>query len=78
MAQFTYKARNPSGELTTGTIEASDTSAAAQMLSSRNFIPVDIVEAKSESKKTSFLNQPCLCPKCSWLIWLFLPDKCIA
>lgn len=43
MAQFSYKARNASGELLTGVIEASDTSAAAQVLMNRNITPLDIV-----------------------------------
>lgn len=45
MAQFSYKARKSSGELTTGVLEAADTSAVVSILSGRNFVPIEIVES---------------------------------
>ena len=57
MAQFSYKARNASGELATGMLEASDASMVAQILAGRSFIPLEITETKITAKKeTSGIN----------------------
>ena len=53
MAQFSYKARNANGELTSGTVEASDSSVVAQILAGRSFIPLEIVETKTRVKTES-------------------------
>lgn len=45
MAQFNYQARSASGQLTTGSIEAADESAAAKILLSRNITPLNILQA---------------------------------
>ncbi|MCF2947368.1 type II secretion system F family protein [Paraglaciecola aquimarina] len=42
MAHFNYKARTSSGELATGTLEAADEKAVAQILTGRNIIPIEI------------------------------------
>ncbi|MFT5675434.1 MAG: MSHA biogenesis protein MshG [Paraglaciecola sp.] len=46
MAQFNYKARNASGQLTSGSLDAADASTVAQILSGRSFIPIEITEQK--------------------------------
>ena len=48
MAQFSYTARNHSGELASGTLEAPDASTVAQILSGRNYTPINITEATQE------------------------------
>lgn len=53
MAQFSYKARNANGELTSGVVEASDSSTVAQILAGRSFIPLEIVETKVRIKTES-------------------------
>jgi MSHA biogenesis protein MshG len=53
MAQFSYKARNTSGELATGVLEASDASVVAQILAGRSFIPLEITETKNTVKNDS-------------------------
>jgi MSHA biogenesis protein MshG len=53
MAHFSYKARNASGELTTGILEASDASMVAQILAGRSFVPLEITENKSTAKTAS-------------------------
>lgn len=50
MAQFNYQARTPSGELTSGNIEANDVNNAAQILLGRNITPINIVEGKPQEK----------------------------
>lgn len=42
MAQYDYIARDESGELTSGSLDASDASAAARILFARSFIPLEI------------------------------------
>lgn len=49
MALFSYKGRDAQGQLTEGSIDAADAAAAAKALSSRNVIPLNIVEADGES-----------------------------
>jgi MSHA biogenesis protein MshG len=44
MANFNYTARNASGELTTGSLEANDASSVAQVLLGRKFTPIEIKE----------------------------------
>ncbi|MDU0353123.1 type II secretion system F family protein [Paraglaciecola aquimarina] len=57
MANFNYKARKPSGELATGVLEASDVNAVAQILSSRNFVPIDITQSNdAEATETKELG----------------------
>ncbi|MEP1448665.1 MAG: type II secretion system F family protein [Paraglaciecola sp.] len=60
MAQFSYKARNASGELTSGVLEATDDSSVAQILAGRNFTPIEITENSQEqideSAQVSFLT----------------------
>ncbi|WP_340676974.1 type II secretion system F family protein [Paraglaciecola sp.] len=62
MAQFSYKARNASGELATGMLEASDASTVAQILVGRSFVPLEITENKStikvESSGINFFTPP--------------------
>ena len=53
MAQFSYKARNANGELTSGVLEASDSSSVAQILVGRSFIPLEIVETQARVKTES-------------------------
>ena len=53
MAQFKYTARNSSGELASGVLEAQDASSVAQILSGRNFTPIEISEAKVEQADKS-------------------------
>lgn len=48
MAQYSYKARKPSGELATGVLEALDASTVAQILSGRSFTPIEITENSQE------------------------------
>lgn len=60
MAQFSYKARKASGELTTGMLEAPDASMVAQILAGRSFIPLEITETKikvnAESAEINFFT----------------------
>jgi MSHA biogenesis protein MshG len=46
MALYNYKARNASGQLTSGSLDAADASTVAQILSGRSFIPIEITEHK--------------------------------
>jgi MSHA biogenesis protein MshG len=46
MANYSYTARNASGELTSGSLEANDAPAAAQILMGRQFIPIEIKQSK--------------------------------
>ena len=48
MARFSYTARERTGELTEGTMEATDESAVAKLLLARNVIPIKIVASKDE------------------------------
>lgn len=48
VAQYSYKARKPSGELATGVLEALDASTVAQILSGRSFTPIEITENSQE------------------------------
>jgi MSHA biogenesis protein MshG len=48
VAQFSYKARKPSGELATGVLEAVDASTVAQILTGRSFTPIEITENSQE------------------------------
>ena len=61
MANFTYKARNASGELTAGNIEANDASSVAQILLGRQFTPIEIKEAKGATAAS--LNVSLFTPK---------------
>lgn len=61
MANFTYKARNASGELTAGNIEANDASSVAQILLGRKFTPIEIKEAKGAAAAS--LNVSLFTPK---------------
>lgn len=62
MARFSYKARNPAGELITGVLEAADPTSAARVLLGRNFTPVNIIETNetetpdSSASKINFLT----------------------
>jgi MSHA biogenesis protein MshG len=60
VGQFSYKARKSGGELATGVLEASDASAAAQILIGRSFTPIEINENNqehvAESSRISFLT----------------------
>ncbi|WP_166422610.1 type II secretion system F family protein [Paraglaciecola sp. 20A4] len=49
MANFTYTARNASGELTSGNLEATDASSVAHILLGRKFTPIEIKEAKASA-----------------------------
>jgi MSHA biogenesis protein MshG len=49
MANFTYKARNASGELASGSLEASDASSVAQILLGRKFTPIEIKEVSDSA-----------------------------
>tara|TARA_R110002153_G_scaffold11692_1_gene45042 strand:+ start:12490 stop:13716 length:1227 start_codon:yes stop_codon:yes gene_type:complete len=49
MANFTYTARNASGELTSGNLEATDASSVAHILLGRKFTPIEIKEAKAST-----------------------------
>ncbi len=53
MAQFSYKARKSSGELTTGILDATDVSAAAQILNGKSFTPIEINESDQEQTNES-------------------------
>lgn len=53
MATFTYKARNASGQMTMGVIDAPEQGTAAKMLLSRNLVPVDIKLSKQVAKGSS-------------------------
>jgi MSHA biogenesis protein MshG len=53
VAQFSYKARKPSGELTTGTLDAPDVSTAVQILNGRNFTPIEINDSNQEQANES-------------------------
>lgn len=53
MAQFSYKARKSSGELTTGILDATDVSAAAQVLNGKSFTPIEINESDQEQTNES-------------------------
>ena len=48
MARYSYTARERTGELTEGVIEATDESAVARMLIARNIIPIRIAPSKDE------------------------------
>lgn len=48
VAQFSYKARKSSGELTTGTLDAPDASTVAQILNGRSVTPIEIFESSQE------------------------------
>ena len=60
MAQFNYKARKSSGELTTGMLEGADASSVAQILVGRSFTPIEITEStqkqSDEASKINFLT----------------------
>ncbi|XOV79578.1 MAG: type II secretion system F family protein [Aestuariibacter sp.] len=70
MALFSYSARNPSGGLVKGNIEAPSQNAAAQALLGKNFVPVSITPAakkkaaggKSKTKTSSSLNVSLFAP----------------
>lgn len=73
MALFSYSARDPSGGLVKGNIEASSQNAAAQALLGKNFVPVSITplskksgtsknKAKKNAKETSALNMALFTP----------------
>jgi len=49
MAQFDYTGRTSGGELTSGSVEALDTSSAAKVLLGRNVTPLNIIETTSSS-----------------------------
>jgi MSHA biogenesis protein MshG len=53
VAQFSYKARKSSGELTTGILDAPDVSTAAQILNGRSFTPIEINESDQEQTNES-------------------------
>ncbi len=62
MALFDYTGRTTGGELTSGTVEAVDTSTAAKVLQGRNVTPLNIVQttnrsgSKEESSEINFLT----------------------
>ena len=60
MAQFSYTARKPSGELTSGVLEATDALTVAQILAGRSFTPIKITENSqvetAELSQISFLT----------------------
>jgi MSHA biogenesis protein MshG len=60
VAQFSYRARTSSGELTTGVLEAADASTVAQILTGRSFTPIEIIEngqeLMAELSQISFLT----------------------
>ena len=54
MAQYDYTARNASGDLTSGSLDAADASTVAKILLGRSFIPLEIKENKqSEGHESS-------------------------
>ena len=55
MAQFSYTARKPSGELTSGVLEATDALTVAQILAGRSFTPIKITE--NSQAETAELSQ---------------------
>lgn len=50
--QFSYKARDKSGSMQQGTVEANDAKAAAQTLMQRGLIPVDVAASKGKVNST--------------------------
>jgi len=57
VAQYSYKARKTSGELTTGVLEAPDSAMVAQILAGRSFIPLEIIEfTPKQQKEKSLVN----------------------
>jgi MSHA biogenesis protein MshG len=53
VATYTYRARNRSGALTTGKVQAASLDAAASDLLSRNLTPLDVTEVSTEAKTES-------------------------
>ncbi len=53
MAKYSYTARERTGELTEGVIEATDESAVAKLLLARNVVPIRIESAKEEANPGS-------------------------
>ena len=56
MANFTYTARNASGELTSGNLDATDESSVAHILLGRKFTPIEIKETKSSVSTSSSIS----------------------
>ena len=65
MAKFTYKGREASGGLTSGTIDALDESSAAKMLLARNVTPIQIEQAQKQSQSERQTDVNFLTPKVS-------------
>lgn len=72
MAMFSYSARNASGALVKGNIEAPNQGAAAQALLGKNITPVSIVPAKSGAKKAQATKSEAKVES-DWKIVLFTP-----
>ena len=57
VAQFSYKARKSGGELATGVLEAPDASTVAQILTGRNFTPIEITQnSQQQSNKSTEIS----------------------
>lgn len=56
MARFIYTGRTSDGQLTTGTLEATDASTAAKMLGARSITPIAIDADAKEAKKSDVVN----------------------
>ncbi len=63
MAKFTYKGREATGNLTSGTIDAVDASSAAKMLLARNVTPIQIEQSDGKQKVTASSEINFLTPK---------------
>ena len=78
MANFSYSARDASGALVKGTIDATNQGAAAQALLGRKLIPVKITEAKKASVKTQSKGKDSAKKKSGLNVELFVPEVTLA
>lgn len=78
MANFSYSARDASGALVKGTIDATNQGAAAQALLGRKLIPVKITEAKKAPVKTQAKGKDSAKKKSGLNFELFVPEVTLA
>ena len=78
LANFSYSARDASGALVKGTIDATNQGAAAQALLGRKLIPVKITEAKKAPVKTQSKGKDSAKKKSGLNMELFVPEVTLA
>lgn len=78
MASYNYSARNPSGALVKGSVDAANQNAAAQAILSRNLIPVKILVAKRIGHPQKNKNKSSAKKKIGLNVDIFSPNVKIA